>query len=83
MQKWLLLAAVSRHATKEALGIVRICGGRGGHYTKRVVAKQLFRILEPVDMNEERRQITRRRNSTAVGIHSSDVHPVRIAPGLT
>jgi len=67
---------------KEAFSIARVCGGRCGHCTEGVVGKQLFRILEAVDTNEERRQIGRRRNPTAVRIHSGDVHPVRITPNL-
>jgi len=51
---------------KEAFGIVRICGRRGGHRTEGIVAKQLVCIFESVDMNEERGQITRCRNPTAV-----------------
>ena len=68
---------------KQAFGIARICGGRGAHYTERVVGKQLVRILESVDMSEERRHLARCRNPTTVRIHSGNVHPVRIAPSRT
>jgi hypothetical protein len=67
---------------KEAFSITIVYGGRCGHCTEGVVGKQLFRILEAVDMNEERRQIGRCRNPTAVRIHSGDVHSVRITPNL-
>lgn len=68
---------------KEASCIARVCGSRCGHCAEGVVGKQLFRILEAVDMNEERRQIGRCRNPTAVRIHLGDVHPVRITSTLT
>ena len=39
-------------------------------------------MFEPVDVDEKRRQIARRRNPAAVRIHPGDVHLIRIASNL-
>src|SRR5882672_11168251 len=70
------------HINKKTFGIVGICSGSDGHCTDAVVVKQRVGIFESVDMDEERRQIVRCRNPTAVRIHPSDVHFIRIAWGL-
>src|SRR5512140_2273892 len=70
---------------EQAPGIPGIRCRRSAHGAERVVGKQLWRVPETVDVNEERRQLTRRRKPAAVGIHSGNIHPVRIAiaPSLT
>ena len=63
-------------------GITRICGGRAAHCTERVVGKQLFRVLEPIDMNEERCHLARCRNPTTINPFERR-SSVRIAPSWT
>lgn len=65
---------------EQAFRIVGIRGRGAGHPTKSVVAEQLLGMLEPVDVDEERRQITGRRNPAAVRIHPGDVHSIGITP---
>src|SRR5947209_4272464 len=67
---------------EESFCIVWIFSGWIGHDTQSVAPEQLAGIPEPIDMTEERCQVARCRDPAAVRIHSGDVHPVRVAPGL-